>query len=214
MDGAGFIDGGLDEAERIAILYAPGGLRGRYRSLLLLDAMLRRTALSSRDPALTQVRLAWWREACAALPSAHGSPLISGLAAEWREETTFLTTLVDAWEEVAVNHNDLRPACESVAQARAAGFAECAGVALEERARAAARRWTFAAISLLAREEAQRAGLAAAALEIRRVPLPRALRPLAVLDGLAVRAIRHGNGTLLGDRLSPLAALRLGIFGR
>jgi hypothetical protein len=35
-----------------------------------------------------------------------------------------------------------------------------------------------------------------------------------VLDGLAFRAVRLGHETLLGDRLSPLAALRVGFFGR
>ena len=44
--------------------------------------------------------------------------------------------------------------------------------------------------------------------------LPAALRPLAVIEGLARRSLRAGGGPMLGDRLSPLVALRLGLFGR
>ena len=37
---------------------------------------------------------------------------------------------------------------------------------------------------------------------------------VAVLAGLARRSGKRGGGPLIGDRLSPLAAIRLGIFGR
>ena len=45
--------------------------------------------------------------------------------------------------------------------------------------------------------------------------LPRALRPLTVLDGLARRSLAAGAGApLLHGPLSGLAAMRLGLFGR
>jgi 15-cis-phytoene synthase len=215
MVGPDFLDADLREAERLAILYAPSRLRSRYRSLLTLDAVLMRNALAGREPGLAQIRLAWWREACAAPSANSGSPVIVQLAADWCRDAALLVDLVDAWEEVAApDGDDLLPSCEAVAKARGAAFAACAIVPLDEEVRTAARRWTLAALSLQMNDDGQKRRLAAAAGQIRRAGLPRSLRPLAVLDGLAFRAVRLGHETLLGDRLSPLAALRVGFFGR
>ncbi|HEU4820840.1 MAG TPA: hypothetical protein VFS87_06745 [Qipengyuania sp.] len=204
----------LGEAERIAVLYAPKPLRPRYHLLLLLDARLARIALVAREPALAQLKLAWWRDALADRAAAGGDPLVRQLAAGWQDGIESLAGLIDAWEELAVREGAVLPAAERLADARADAFAEVAGVAADGACRAAARCWTFASLAAKEASQAERDALCQAGRAVGAANLPRSLRPLAVLDGLARRALKRGGGLLLGDRLSPLAALRLGIFGR
>ncbi|HEU4821634.1 MAG TPA: hypothetical protein VFS87_10835 [Qipengyuania sp.] len=206
--------GGLGEAERIAVLYAPKRVRPRFHLLFLLDARLARIAITGREPALAQLKLAWWRDACTERAAPGGDPLVQRLAAVWQDRTESLLGLIDAWEELAVREGALLPAAERLAEARAGAFVQAAYVAMNEDCRRAARRWTFATLAAHAPRQGERAALLQAGQAIGPVTLPRALRPLAVLDGLARRALRGEGGALLGDRLSPLAALRLGIFGR
>lgn len=195
------------------MLYAPKPLRQRYYLLLALDAQLARIALMGREPGLAQLKLAWWRGTLAN-PPASGPSLVAELASVWVDAAPPLIGLIDAWEEVAVQDSGLQNAAEQVADARAHAFAAAAGVAADDRCRSAARRWTLVTLSAHAPDQEQRTAMLAATRGIARVELPRQLRPLALLDGMARRAARRGGGALLGDRLSPLAALRLGIFGR
>lgn len=203
----------LGEAERIAVLYAPRRWRTRYHSLLLLDAQLARIALTGREPALTQLKLAWWRDACGDLALARGSPLLLELAAAWGSEGSALVGLVDGWEEVAVHEGCFAAAAERLAEARALACATAGGVAVDDACRVAARRWTLVTLAGAASDSAQKAMLDTA-IGLPAMRLPRALRSLAVLDGLARRALARGGASMFGDRLSPLAVLRLGIFGR
>lgn len=203
----------LGEAERLAIAYAPARLRRRYGALLALDALLGRVALSAREPLPAQVKLAWWREACARLPEAREHPVLAALANSWRADPRALVALVDGWEEIAVAQDGFAAATESLARARGAALAVCAEEA-ETEARDAARVWTLLTLAGHAADAAERANMRAAARRIPPRRLPRTLRPLAVLGGLARRALAADRAVLLGDRLSPLAAVRLGIFGR
>lgn len=204
----------LGEAERIAVLYAAQSLRPRYRSLLLLDAQLARIALSAREPMLAQLKLAWWRDAIADPGEAPAQPLVQELATSWPEGPARLTILVDGWERVAVGEGGFLAVAEAVAEARAAACAAAARAVPNDAIQAASRRWTLVTLARLAPDAQEREAMLATARGIGRAPLARGLRPLALLDGLARRALRRGGGALLGDRLSPLAALRLGIFGR
>lgn len=204
----------LGEVERIAVLYAPQHLRKGYHVLLRLDAQLARIALTAREPALAQLKLAWWRDACGDLADARGSPLLLALGRAWSGEGEPLVELVDGWEELAAGEGGFAAGAERVAQARAVACASAAGVPVAEPCRIAARRWTIVTLAAAAPDSGYRSAMLATARALPAARLPRALRPLAVLDGLARRALRREGGPLLGDRLSPLAALRLGIFGR
>ena len=205
----------LGEAERLAVAYAPGRLRECYRALLTLDAVLGRAALSTREALPAQLKLAWWREACARLPGARAHPVLVALAETWRADADPLVALVDGWEEIAVAQAGFAGAAETVAKARGAALAHCAGEPQAEAgALDAARVWTLVALAGHAPAAAEGARMRAAARLIARSGLPRALRPLTVLEGLSRRALDADRAALLGDRLSPLAAMRLGIFGR
>lgn len=198
-------------ALRLAASYAPRRLQERYRGLFAFDEAIGGGVLAAREPLMAQIRLAWWREACGRLPSAAPHPALAALARCWHDDPAPLVALVDGWEELAVGEGDYRERAERLAQGRARA---CAAAAMErpDAADGAARSWTFGTLSHHAPEPAQRAAMAALARQSRPLRLSRALRPLVVLDGLGRRAAGHGQ--LLGDRLSPLAAVRLGIFGR
>lgn len=202
----------IGSAERLALAYAPATARDRYRALLELDATLRRIALSAREPLPAQFKLAWWRDACAGLNEAQGHPVLDALRERWPRDPAALVALVDGWEEL-VAADDFVGAAETVATARGAALAACAG-ASEGDARSAARAWTLAALSPHAPGDSARELMRATVRQLPAQPLPRALRPLAVLAGLARRAIDADRVELIGDRWSPLVAIRLGIFGR
>ena len=214
------IDGGsdapeaaLDVPERLALNYAPISVRPGFKVFFLLDAQLRRNAELPREPALIQWRLAWWRDALASTDrlGAASHPLLRQVRDSLPMAKDALTALVDGWEAVSVGEAASADAAE-LGTARATVIAWIAGEGngVEE----AARRWTFVEQAERQKGEAERTGLLDNARAIPAVRLARELRPLAVLDGLAKRALDRGGGPLLGDRLSPLAAIRLGIFGR
>jgi phytoene synthase len=203
----------LGDAERLAIAYAPARRRPAYCSLLALDAVLRRAALGGREPLPAQLKLAWWRDACSRLPEARDHPVLAALAESWPGDAGALVALVDAWEEVAVAEGGFAAAVEAVAGQRGTALALCADES-ETRDRDVARVWTLVTLADRAPDAAARAGMRAAASLIPRFHLNRAMRPLAVLDGLARRALAADRALLIGDRWSPLVAMRLGIFGR
>lgn len=205
----------LGDAERLAVAYAPTRLREHYRALLTLDGLLGRVALSAREPLPAQLKLAWWRDACARLPARREHPVLVALAESWRTDPGALVALVDGWEEIAVAQTGFAEAAETLAKARGAVLAGCAGESQTQvLASDAARVWTLATLGAHAPDAAERIRMRAAARVVPRCRLPRALRPLAVLEGLSRRALAADRALLLGDRLSPLAAMRLGIFGR
>ncbi len=204
--------GELGEAELLAVAYAPGHLRARYRALLSLDAVLRRIAIDAREPLPAQLKLAWWREACARPPEGREHPVLGALADSWAGGNGTLVGLVDGWEAV-VAADRFAEAAEAVAKGRAMAFAACTDVD-DSVTREAARVWTLVTLAERAPDAEEREQMRAAARRIPARVLPRALRPLTVLEGLARRALGSGRGELIGDRWSPLAAMRLGIFGR
>lgn len=211
----------LPAPQRIALGYAPRRARAAFAAIFALDAHCAHLLRRSSEPMLAQMRLTWWREALGrpAEERAKGSPLLASLAA-WDGEEDALAGLVGGWEYLVgappLPASDL----ESFASCRADAFAALsrllgAGHAAAA-AREAARHWALAdLVQGLSdpQERAEALGLACrnATPAIR---LPRSLRPLAVLDGLARRAIAQGGVPLMSDRTSALVALRIGAFGR
>jgi phytoene synthase len=206
--------------QRLALAYAPRHLREATLGLFALDAHLANLVRKAREPLLTRARLAWWRERLAE-PVARrpkGDPLLD-LLAIWKGREAGLVALVDGWEHLLADHLDAAPIA-GFAEGRAAGFRSLAALAGEEGWQASAeqtgRRWALAdlAAHLGDVRERERALDAARANGGRRIDLPRTLRPLTVLDGLARRSLARGGAPLAQGMLAGFAALRLGIVGR
>lgn len=203
--------------QRLALAYAPRAARPRTLALLALDARLVNIIRRGSEPVLAQMRLAWWRDVLAKPVDEwpKGDAVLAALR-EWRQPDS-LGALVDGWEWLLADPFD-RQAIEKFAAGRGESFAALAHELDLPEAGAAARRagtvWALGDLAAnLGSEEERRAVLEAYAPE-RRKPLPRPLRPAAVLGGLARRALARGGAPLLDGPMAGLTALRLGIAGR
>ncbi|MCW1383494.1 hypothetical protein OLX02_11755 [Novosphingobium sp. KCTC 2891] len=186
----------LTPVERLAVAYAPAAVRDLWTGLLALEHRLADAAREGRDPIMIQLRLAWWRDRfdAPAVTWPKGEPLLA-LLAPWEAERTALRGLVDGWEAKNVGEDGgtelARTRVEALAAlARLAGVAERHQPALRD----AAGEW-HGTVPVTARTAPR---------------LPRSLRPLVILRGLALRE-RAGQAAPLRQFA---ALLRLGLLGR
>jgi phytoene synthase len=116
--------------ERALILtYAPPAGRAALAALLALDDALATLLRTTREPAIGQIRLAWWRERLAALghEQVPAEPVLQGIAASGVPGGS-LTGIVDGWEVLIEEQLD-RDALERFAEGRGALFV-AAGAAM------------------------------------------------------------------------------------
>jgi len=206
---------GLTPLARLALAYAPARTRDDWLTLLALDARLAGVVTGAREPMLAQLKLAWWRDRLGSAPATwpKGEPLLARLAA-W-DDPSALVALVDGWEALLDEPPLTEAAVLEFAEGRAAALGELARRSGAETgpARQAARRWSLAELAL---GEPEGVGIARAmattALSGER--LPRALRPLAVLDGVTRKALANGGAAALYRPASWFTALRIGLIGR
>lgn len=117
-----------DNPERGLILtYAPAARRGGLAALLALDDALALLLRTTREPAVGQLRLAWWREALARLDAGPppAEPVLRALAAEVlprgvRGEE--LVPIVHGWEVLIEEERLSTEALERYAHGRGALF--------------------------------------------------------------------------------------------
>lgn len=208
----------LPQTMRLALAYAPASARLPTLALLALDQRLAGLLRHSREPMMAQIRLAWWRETLDrdAAEWPQGEPLLAALRS-WNGEHRALVALVDGWEALT-GEAPLGPeALEEMVNGRAAAFAGLARALGRQREAEAAgsvgRRWALADLatklnhpgeSVIVRRLAQ-------AETGRTARVSRALRPLAVLEGLARDNLANGGQ---GSARTVLKALRIGLLGR
>lgn len=208
--------------QRLALNYAPAPMRAPTAALFALDTRLSELVAKASEPLLAQLRLAWWRDELGKSPSARarGDPVLDSLGETWAGEERALAGLVDGWEQLVGEAPLPGSALEAFARGRADAFAALARLAgepaAEEIARDAGRVWALADLASRVSDGEERQAALALAHGITRgaARLPRALRPLAVLRGLARRALAAEGAPLVTRRRDILAALRLGMTGR
>ena len=203
----------LPPLSRLALAYAPRRARADWLALLALDARLALLVRSAHDPILAQIKLAWWRdrftESSAKWP--RGEPLLA-LLHDWNEASAALCGLVDGWELLLGEAPLPKAAMRSWAKGRAGALAALAtrvgAGAFAAQAAMLAQSWALAdlAAHLGHPEEQATARELADQHRANRITLPRSMRPLAVLHGLAVRP---QSGVI-----ALLTSIRLGIIGR
>lgn len=207
----------LTEEARLALAWAPLRARPATAALLALDQRLGTILRQKRETMLAQIRLAWWRDRLGE-PSdqwPRGDAVLDALRV-WHDPAA-LVALVDGWEELLGEMLD-ETAIEAFAAGRARAFAALAaqlGAGEQaDKASSAARLWALADLASNLSDGAERnavlilAGRAGAPSR-----LPRDLRPLAVLAGLAARSVQKGGAPLLAGRGSAAAVLRIGLVG-
>lgn len=208
----------LPQTMRLALAYAPPSARLQTLALLALDQRLAGLLRHSREPMMAQIRLAWWRETLErdAAEWPEGEPLLAALRS-WNGGHRALVALVDGWEALTGEAPLAPEALEEMVDGRAAAFAGLAAAlgreAEAEAARALGRRWALADLatklnhpgeSVVVRRLAQ-------AEQGRPVRVSRALRALAVLEGLARDNLASGGQ---GSARTVLKAMRIGLLGR
>jgi len=211
---------GLSPPVRLALAYAPARSREAMAAVFALDARLGKLGAKASEPVITQIKLAWWRDQFGGPVEswARGEPVLERLAG-CGVPGEKLIGLVDGWEILLIAANLDAEVAQGFAQGRASA---CAAVTLAvgegdrtEAAMEIGRLWALAELAPhLSQEDANlaaspsmapRSGAPAA--------LPRALRPLAVLDALARRSLQRRAPMLDGPGALALA-MRVGIFGR
>lgn len=208
----------LPTEQRLALAYARAADKPLMLAIFLLDARLAATVRGGREPVLAQIKLAWWREQLGkdADDRPAGEPLLAMLA-PLAGESAALTRLVDGWEHMLGDSPLPVDVLEGFADGRAAAFGALArhigAPAAAPEAERAARGWALADLAAkLGQAEERTAALALAARhDWRRPALPRRLRPLAVLHGLARRT--RGEGPLLDGPAALFTATRIGLLG-
>lgn len=196
--------------QRLALSYAPRSARAPALALLALDLRLASILRGGGEPAIVQIKLAWWRERLAEPPARwpEGEPLLA-LLRGFPGGPGALAGIVDGWEMLLAERLD-PPAIALFAEGRAAGWQALGG----EGAGPAARQWALAdlLLNLPVGEEAEAVRAMLTAEPWSRARLPRALRPLAVLHALAGRAMRRGSAELLDGPGALARAMWVGIF--
>jgi 15-cis-phytoene synthase len=196
------LEASLSPEVRLALAYAPSRMRPLQLGAFALDARLAGIVTSAREPILAQLKLAWWRDRLMQTPEQRpqGEPVLAALA-EWQGDTAPLLALLDGWEAM-LDHDDREAGVLRLAEARAAlgaGLAMQAEAGAAGTAAAALRSWSLAEHG-------------AGQDRLPPIRLPRALRTLAVLYGLARR--RHTPGQVLDGPVALAAAVRIGMVGR
>lgn len=211
----------LADWQDLALSHAGDKWHAPLRDALLFDCRLSRIVLTASEPALGQLKLAWWREELGKVPSggrySAPDPLLSALARSWNEGTNALHLLIDGWEAQLPGDEGASGDPGALASGRGELFSKLAAFAGHNKAGSFAaihgEAWAYAELSQVAGVEGRRA-LEEGVKAISSLPsLPRDLRALAVIGGLSRRALMRGGKPLFGDRFSPFAALRLGILG-
>ncbi|MBX7531560.1 squalene/phytoene synthase family protein [Qipengyuania sp. 1XM1-15A] len=211
----------LAEWQDLALSHADEKLRAPLRDALLLDRRLSRIVLTASEPALGQLKLAWWREELRKVSGGQQNnppdPLLAALGKSWGGDGDALYLLIDGWEAQLPGDEGAPGDPGALASGRGELFSKLASLAGHAKARMSAKMhgaaWAYADLAQMPDGQGRRAldqGLETASS----LPsLPRDLRALAVVGGLSRRALQRGGKPLFGDRFSPFAALRLGIIG-
>ncbi|WP_137679294.1 hypothetical protein [Aurantiacibacter suaedae] len=199
--------------QRLALSYAPASARAATLALLALDTRLAGVVLGGGEPMLAQIKLAWWRdrlgEPCDKWPK--GEPLLAALEKDLGDGRG-LVALVDGWESLLGEQFDV----QEFAAGRAALW-EALARRLGADARHVsppARTWALTDLALgMPPGDERTTIMRAAEAQKQRQRLPRALRPLAVLETLARRALSGNRDALLDGPGAMLLAMRVGISG-
>lgn len=226
----------LPIAQRLALSYVSAGVREDSLTLLLLDNRLAGVLRQRSEIIIAQMKMAWWRDRLAENPEAWplGEPLLDRLRL-WHGKPVDLAPLVNGWERLLADDLTMA-ALEEFAEGRAQAWRALASAHAADHSphddlamvHSAAREWALAdlAIHLGDQDEAKtvqnmmqdmmgaKAGGMVLGVGRAALPLPRQMRCLAVMRGLALRALERGSRDVLDGPLSMAVALRIGMTGR
>lgn len=208
----------LPPLQRLALAYAQAASRPALVALFALDARLADIVRHTHEPMLAQLRLAWWREQLSGNTDApaSGDPLLA-LLSGWPVSRTALAGLADGWEAMTGPAPLPESAFAALAEARGKAFAALANTPGDAaNAQRMGQSWALADIAAHLSDPREREAVLSLVRERdwRWEKLPRPLRPLAVLHGLAARTDWRTCDAVTMTPGALLAAIRIGITGR
>lgn len=214
--------GELPVTQRLALSYSPKNTRYRWLALLALDARLARIVSHGSEPMLAQMRLAWWREELGKHVSGRpeGDALLDLIGISWQTNESGLIALIDGWEHLLSDGSLSRPDAKGFVDGRAESIVSLAAASgfenLGDTVFALARYWAAVDLLMHLSADTDRQIVTALIDSFSDIlpPLPKGLRPLTVLAGLARHARSRDELELLGSRASVLTGIRLGLLGR
>jgi phytoene synthase len=186
----------LDPDRRLALAYVPAAARQALEALWRLDVALASVLATGRDPAVSQIRLAWWCEALERLDreAAPPEPVLQAIARHILPtglSGAALAAMEEGWAILLPKEKLLAAGLAAFAALRGGLLFRHSAFLLgapEPRVERAGEMW---ALTDLARHSADpgdaRAALSAARERIDRWRWPRRLRPLGMLAALAGR---------------------------
>lgn len=208
--------------QKLAVAHSAAADRTIIEPFFVLDNRLAQFVSQSKEPVLTQMRIAWWRDQLRkpVEQRPEGDPVLDALSAGWVGQEDALIALVDGWEALLAEP----PLPDTAAQEFVGGRAKCfAAIArlcdlrvAEAPANSAGMVWAYA--DLLSRmsdkDEKQFVLSQCQNAEIGNPRLPYRLRSLSILAVLGQNAISNEGGLLIQNRQDFLTVARVGLFGR
>ena len=190
----------LDPDRTLALSYVRAGPRARLAALWGLDAALGAVLAGGREPMISRIKLAWWREALERLDRerAPAEPALQALADHVLPAGVTgaaLAEMVEAWEVLLSSEPLGSEELSLYAEARGGLlFRHSARLLGGEAPDGPGERW---ALADLARHSANRPDAEAAIAAARALPAPprwpARLRPLGMLAALAARDLEPGR---------------------
>ena len=184
----------LTPVQNLALTYANSDVKAPFALLLAFDSRLADVVLTSSEPMIAQLKLAWWRDALSAARDNRpkGEPMLALLskiedAGKVEGVASDMLSLVDAWEILSVQEDaQLEHFAGHRGDAMFAPFARWNGVAGTQDIEKAGRRWSLA-------DMMARTGRSDISVSLQPVRLSRTLRPLTILERGAVGELRSGR---------------------
>jgi len=205
----------------LAISYAPVEVRPALSALFALDDALAALVRTTREPAIAQIRLAWWREQLAALDRSPppAMPTLQSVAAHLVPRGisgTALVSIVEGWEVLIEAENlDDRASADHAALRGGGIFAAGEAVVSDAVSRKAGEGWALADLSRHLEDpaEAERARLLALDRLMGQSKWSRNTRTFGALAAIASMNLRARADTPLPigspRRVARLAWMRL-----
>ncbi|HEV2867630.1 MAG TPA: squalene/phytoene synthase family protein [Allosphingosinicella sp.] len=187
----------LDPDRRLALAYVPATRRPAVDALWRLDVTLGAVLVTGRDPMVSRIRLAWWRESLEKLDRAPppAEPVLEALARRVLPEGVTgaqLAEMEQGWSLLTEPHPLSRADLDAYAQRRGGRLFRYAALLLGEAPEPAVdhagEAWALVDLARRSSNQAEAAAALAAACE-RPLPRswPRRLRPIGMLAVLARR---------------------------
>jgi 15-cis-phytoene synthase len=194
----------LDADRRLALAYAPAAMRPALEALWRLDVTLGAVLATGREPMISRIRLAWWREALERLdreppPS---EPILQALAAHALPAGVSgaeLAAMEEGWSRLLAEGPPDGDSLEAYAAARGGALFRHSAVLLGlagHPVEPAGRRWALVDLARRSADPGEaRSALDTAGKIVDEAVWPPKLRPLGMLSVLTRRDAARGAGT-------------------